>query len=292
MWWFAVPQRAGRTKTNRLVVCHRALLRGAPFVLLLCAVAPCAQAAPKAPFARLSSSCADVPIEVSSGTDSSELSPQRVRASSSLGASFAAGSPGSPDFSRVREQGWDVPVSVLSFQRLPRFTQVHSACVIDVTDLVEQTASACDALLHGQRFCEVVPQPCVDYFVLLSFPMEHDSLARIPVCVQMHGPRGHDMTEVPRFWCDFYESPLHYSDVAASLANEWLPGSRVFVGAEQKQLRQSGLTIVPGDLVYIVRPHATKFSSATVAAKLTLLGATSGSCPPCTIFLGARTESS
>ena len=162
--WFAVPLRAGNAGFNRLIRGHRTLLRGAPVLVLLCVLIPSVQAAPKTSFALRLAPPSQQPVDLLSDSDSPGPSRTGPSVCPAFGADCTVRSPGSPIFSRVRERGWEVPVSVLGFQRLPRYTTVHSACVIDASDLVETAEEACDADFHAQKFCEVVPQPCCFLF--------------------------------------------------------------------------------------------------------------------------------
>ena len=272
--WFAVPLRTGHKTVNGVVRRHRALLRGAPLALVFLACLPLVSAAPKRAFAQalattdLSDITHDLDSPPAFGDSGRPPGLPGVLASTDMPP---ARNPNSPVFSRVRSQGWDVPVAVLGFQRLPMFTSVHSACVIDADDLADLAEEACDAHLGSLKFCPVHPQPHINYLVLLSFPLECDLLGRIPVCVQSHVLPVHDVDEQPRFWCEYFDTPLHFADVEAAFANEWLPGSKIYIGDACRLLTavphatQPG---DPGDLVRVVRPGKCPPPAATVGAKL------------------------
>ena len=267
----AMPLQRGCHRANGIVRTCRGGLRGAPLVLALAVCLPLVQAAPRRAFAQQLSRTALAPLI----TDLDEDIPAAHDAPPSAdfdepdhGPAPALPNPISPTFSRVRSQGWEVPVSILTFQRQALHSCVHTACMKDAADVVDTVAEACDAEQQGLEFITVRPQPCLDHPVLLSTPVQHLQLSRVPICVEAHVLPGDAAHAEPRLWLDYFDSPLRLSDVETALANEWQPGYRVYVAGRRQFLTEAGTAIAPGDLLRIVRPRMTPPPAVTLEVKL------------------------
>ena len=290
MFWMAIPLRRRKPMSNSVVRGHRTLLQGAPLIIAVAVCLPFVEAAPKGVFSRCLTSGASGAAVVDLDDDQAgfarpssllhvdapgdglhEVPMAPITPSRGESASLDRGV-SSPTFSRVREQGWDVPVAVLHSQRLSRFTSVHSACMADAADLVEAVEYACDAMQHGRRFYEICPQPSLDFPVLLATSLRHESLGRVPVCMQLHDCSGNGEETEPRVWMEYCETPLRSSDVEEMLSQDWQPGSKVYVGSASRLLGEDGLDVGAGDLIRVVRARQSPPSVVSLATKLVLPG--------------------
>ena len=265
----AVPLKRERPRANRLVCRCRSLTRGAPLTFAVALCLPFAEAAPHRAFAR--GLAPSLPASTVFELDEADGELSRAYAMAGLHRTEflppeQGYDPGSPVFSRVRAQGWEVPVVIFVLQGRDLHTSVHTACMRDADDVVEAAEDNCDARQQGLRFFAVQPQPCLAFPALLAAPVQHASLHRVPICLQLHSPP--DQVEVPRIWVEFVDEHLRLSDVEALLANEWRPGSRVYVANSRQLLTEAGVPVSSGDLVRIACPGYSLPSVVTLQAKL------------------------
>ena len=93
--------------------------------------------------------------------------------------------PSSPTFSRVRAQGWDVPVCIFHFRDC-RHTPVCilPACVMLMTWWILWRSPQ---MLDSRAWATMqFILSCLDYPVPLSAPVQHAQLLRVPVCAHSH----------------------------------------------------------------------------------------------------------
>ena len=303
LWMHAVPLMPGHQRANRCIRVTRSGLRGAPLCLLTALTLCCVQAAPK--FDHIGTS-GDVPLidlledEVPEGRGDGPACPYspsdegiRVGASgsdaSSRPAFFATSSQAlQPSSSAVtmpvleaemptppheRQSltperpsgpGWRFPVQVLQFQMSSRCMSLHTSDIDTVEDFLDQVEEEMEAFPEAAQCLPVQPQPMTSFPVLLWVPRGIDLALRVPVCVQIHF-LGLDV----RYWMDFVEPELSFDHVKDLLHNDWVEGSKIFVGASHQALPEHVVVRpLPGDLIRVVRPGRRLSPLITLDSKL------------------------
>ena len=130
-------------------------------------------------------------------------------------------------------------------------------------DFVELVGDEMDSFAHDARCLPIQPQPMTDCPVLMCTEVVEEMIL-IPVCIQTHFP-GLDVT----YWADFVEPEVSLDYIKGLLRNDWVEGSRIFIGESITALQDHTIERPrSGHLIRVVRPGRRVSPIVSCGAKL------------------------
>ena len=162
------------------------------------------------------------------------------------------------------DDDWHFSVRILHFQRFSLDSAVNPTEVEDAEDLVELLEERHGARDIGVSYVPVLPQPAIDYAILIAAPDLVQDMTLVPVCFEVYGASG-----PPHLWADFCEPRLTLTEVIERLAQAGPPGASVYVGRNTAPLgADCSHQVTPGTLIRVLAPGRVPRPVRTLDEKL------------------------